>query len=107
MGKFVNDKKGKFKRIMIVVNALATVYVSIYVALSFAGTYRPGTVGVMGIKDWYWSPKYFADESGRMRGELVYPFLPLFWLDKLYWHNDWSGESGPRDATIPSRIPTY
>jgi hypothetical protein len=83
------------------VAAIATGYVCVYVVLSFAGTYRPGTIGLNGIKDWLWYPKYFTSSSGKIRTACIYAFLPLFWLDIHYWHNDWTGQSGPRDETLP------
>lgn len=89
----------KHKSIVTFLAALVAVYVGIYVVLSLAGTYRPGTRGTNGIKDWVWLPKYFTDDSGTWRRGYVYTFLPLFWLDIHYWHNDWTGESGPRDDT--------
>jgi hypothetical protein len=85
----------KTKSAMIVA-AFVCIYVGIYLALSLNGAYMPVAWGTNGIKSWAWTPKYFADESGYFRARLFYVFLPLFWLDDRYWHNDWTGESGPQ-----------
>jgi hypothetical protein len=95
----------KRKRVRLFVVAFLAIYVGTYLVLSLIGTYRPGTVGLRGVKDWVWLPKYFTDNSGRWRWHFIYTFLPLFWLDIRYWHNDWTGESGPRDETLPPRKP--
>ena len=85
---------------VISITTFAIIYVVMYLALSLAGTYRPATWGLNGIKDFAWSPKYFADRTGRLRRGWAYAFLPLYWLDLRYWHNDWTGESGPRDESL-------
>ena len=59
----------------------AGVYLGSYIALSFSGTYMPATQGTNGVKDWVWTPRGFADDSGRLRAGLVIPFLPLWWID--------------------------
>jgi hypothetical protein len=73
-----------------------SVYVATYLVLSFRGAYMPGTIGMQGIKDWVWIPRYFVDESKQEKTRLVQVFLPLYWLDHRFWHNDATGLSGPR-----------
>ena len=97
----------KRKRLVIFFAAFATVYVGAYLALSLAGKYTVGTWGLNGIKSYVWSPKYFVDHSGRFRRGWAVAFLPLYWLDLHCWHNDWTGESGPRYETIPPWKPTH
>jgi hypothetical protein len=93
----------KRKRLKLFIAGLFTVYIGVYLVLSLAGTYRPNMIGLNGIKDWIWLPRYFTSEDGRWRRGCLYTFAPLFWLDHHYWHNDWTGESGPRDETLPPR----
>jgi hypothetical protein len=93
----------KRKRIAKFLVLFATVYVATYLALSTTGTYRPNTIGLNGIQDWFWSPKYFADDFGTLRKGWACAFLPLYWLDLHYWHNDWTGENGPRHEILPPR----
>jgi len=80
-----------------------TAYLGSYLALSLGGAYMPATYGTNGIKDWAWTPRGFADKAGRLRIGLFVPFFPLFWIDSRYWHNDWTGLSGPQ--TMPVRPP--
>lgn len=77
------------------------VYVTVYAALSAGGAFIPGSVGANGIKDWMWAPRGFADEAGRIRTPLLIAFLPLWWIDHHYLHDDWTGRSGPRYTPPP------
>ena len=90
----------KRKRLVMFVTAFAFAYIGLYLALTSAGTYQPATWGLNGIKSFAWSPKYFTDATGRLRRAWAYTFLPLYWLDLHYWHNDWTGQSGPRYETL-------
>jgi hypothetical protein len=49
-------------------------YIGSYVALSLSGAYMPATYGTNGIKDWAWTPRGFADDSGHLRASVVIPF---------------------------------
>ena len=91
------------KKHTIMILTLLVSYVGVYLSLSQSGTYMPFTYGANGIKDWTWTPRYFADDSGRSRIGMFYAFMPLYWLDSRYWHNDWTGLSGPR--RMPALLP--
>lgn len=81
---------------------LVAVYLGSYLSLSLSGAYMPATYGTNGIKDWAWTPRGFACDSGRFRVWLVIPFFPLYWTDLRFWHNDWTGLSGPQK--MPMRL---
>jgi hypothetical protein len=84
---------------------IAAAYVGGYLVLSLCGAYMPATYGTNGIKDWAWTPRGFADQSGRWRIGLFVPFFPLWWIDSRYWHNDWTGLSGPQKMpTRPNKV---
>jgi hypothetical protein len=82
------------------VGAFLAAYLCIYLVLSLTGAYMPATYGLNGIKDWAWTPRYFADGSGRLRVAMFIGFYPLYWYDHRYWHNDWTGLSGPRREPV-------
>ncbi len=80
------------------------IYLGSYLGLSLGGAYMPANYGLNGIKDWAWTPRGFADDSGRLRVGVVIPFFPLYWIDSRYWHSDWTGLSGPQKMPVrPSR----
>ena len=72
-----------------------SLYLGVYLLLSLSGAYMPATYGLNGIKDWAWTPRYFAEKTGRLRPAVFIVFFPLYWMDHRYWHNDWTGLSGP------------
>jgi hypothetical protein len=76
-------------------------YVVPYLGMTLAGGYIPFTSGTNGIKDWIWAPKFISDDTGRFRPGVFHVFLPLFWLDCRFWHNDWTGSSGPHTTLKP------
>jgi hypothetical protein len=76
------------------------IYVASYLGLSLRGSYMPFTYGTNGIKDWAWTPRFFADDAGKYRLVPRYAFMPLYWLDSRYWHNDWTGMTGPRKMPV-------
>ena len=79
-----------------------SVYVSAYVILSLCGAYIPDMYNTWGIQGWIWAPRYFIGESGK-RVLLCSFFRPLHWLDHRFWHNDWTGRSGPRkEPNVPA-----
>jgi hypothetical protein len=84
-----------------IILALALSYVVAYLGMTLGGGYIPFTSGTNGIKDWIWKPKYFIDDTGRFRRGVCYAFLPLFWLDTKFWHDDWTGTNGPRRTLKP------
>lgn len=71
-------------------------YVGIYLLLTSLGSYIPGTWGLRGVKNWLWAPALFADKKGAFRDPIQFAFLPAWLLDRWFWHNDRTGESGPR-----------
>jgi hypothetical protein len=75
---------------------VVAVYVTGYLMLSAHGVYRPFTGGMNHVETWAWFPDgYFRDK--RHVNQLTFTlFLPLWLLDNRYWHNDWTGQSGPR-----------
>jgi hypothetical protein len=90
--------KGKSAAVILVVLSL---YVAAYLGMTMAGGYIPFTSGSNGIKDWIWAPNCMTDDTGRFRPGVSHVFLPLFWLDVKFWHNDWTGSSAPRKALKP------
>jgi hypothetical protein len=45
---------------------------------------------------WIWAPPGFAYKDGRFLTTFGFIFIPLWSLDTHYWHNDRTGQSGPR-----------
>jgi hypothetical protein len=72
-------------------------YCGIYTGLTLSGAYIPYAQGTNGIKDWVWAPCGFAyKKHGRFPTALGWLFYPLWRCDVRYWHNDWTGQNGPR-----------
>lgn len=61
-----------------------------YAALTMAGRYEPGTVGLNGVKSYAWAPLGFASPEGRWNRGLMLVFSPCYFLDCHVWHtSDW------------------
>ena len=74
--------------------SMQLIYSGIYIVLSLRGAYVPAIGGANGsIKGWMWAPPGLAFPSTR-----IWIFAPLWLFDTQYWHNDGSGNSGPRRA---------
>ncbi len=84
--------------------SFVAVYLGSYLALSLGGAYMPAAYGTNGIKWWAWTPRGFADQTGRLRAGLVIPFFPLYWIDSRYWHSDWTGLRGPQRMPVPPNL---
>ena len=80
-------------------------YIGSYLGLTVTGVYMPSIWGLNGIKSWAWTPAGFADASGRLRAPVVILYLPLYWIDHRYWHNDWTGLRGPFTQPVqPNKV---
>lgn len=80
----------KLQRIGSAVSAmLLAVYVLSYTLLSLQGAYGPATAGVHGVKTCAWYPRGFREESGEWRDRTMTVFIPIWFLDLRYWHDDW------------------
>jgi hypothetical protein len=87
-----------FRRKMILLLAvLLTAYVATYSLLSVRGRYEPHAVGVFGIEAYWWAPVGFYNINHRPKeknlgwnASMCYAFLPLWWLDNTYIHNNQS-----------------
>jgi hypothetical protein len=92
----------KMRMIALIIIPLA-IYLGSYAVMSINGTYRPGTFGTNGIKDWIWSPNGFSDSNNRWRPGFYIFFYPLLVADVQLWHNDWTGLSGPRSIPVVNK----
>jgi hypothetical protein len=79
-------------------------YLGSYLALSVSGAYVPGTWGLRGVKNWLWAPALFADQKGAFRDPIQFAFLPAWLLDRWFWHDDRTGESGPRHPAFANEL---
>ena len=68
---------------------LMMAYVLGYTLLSLQGAYGPATAGVHGVKTYAWYPRGFHEESGKWRDRTMAVFIPIWFLDIRYWHDDW------------------
>jgi hypothetical protein len=83
------------KRALASVLGALLLYVGSYVPLSKCGCYAPHCWGLNGIKDWAWTPCGFVSGTGQYRLALFALYLPLYRLDIRFWHDDWTGRTGP------------
>jgi hypothetical protein len=75
-------------------------YFGSYACLSAFGRFQPGSIGANGVKSYRWSPAGF--HSGyRQRWALYQCFLPLYLLDREYWHRECDAGVG-KYPTTPS-----
>jgi hypothetical protein len=69
------------------------IYVLTYSILSLGGRYEPSIVGTFGVEQYWWAPVGFYNNkhpAGNLgwNNAMCYAFLPLWWLDNSYVHND-------------------
>ena len=72
---------------------LAFVYVGTYLLLSLGGRYEPAAWGVDNVKWYAWAPRGFVQDFRWNRGPML-AFLPLYYLDTHFWHNQEALDSG-------------
>jgi hypothetical protein len=87
------------------IGIIAALYVLSYSFLSERGAYGPFTAGANGIKDYAWYPLGYLDQSNHWRMLPIKSYFPLWVLDCKYWHDDWTGQSGPRIPAMPEKAP--
>jgi hypothetical protein len=64
-------------------------YVGSYVALSLQGRFEPTIFGLGYAKSYDWMPAGFYDpEADPPRKPLLYIYLPLWLLDRYFWHTE-------------------
>jgi hypothetical protein len=84
------------RKLIISAVVFMVVYCGSYTGLTLSGAYIPSAYDLRGVMGWIWAPPGFAYKDGRFPTTLGFVFIPLWWLDIHYWHNDESGQSGPR-----------
>jgi hypothetical protein len=89
------------RKLIILGLVLLVVYFASYSGLTLCGRYIPCTFGSNGIKEWVWAPCGFAYKNGRFPTPVGWIFFPLWRCDIHFWHNDWTGRSGPRHSANP------
>ncbi|NQT85389.1 hypothetical protein HQ560_01410 [bacterium] len=65
-----------------------SVYVLVYVNLSFNGRYEPIVVGAGHVKIYSWAPEGFVTEHRWWNRGLWQVFYPLWELDRKHWHTE-------------------
>jgi hypothetical protein len=81
------------KRIAIAAAVLIAIYVASYLYLSAQGCYEAATFGIGHVKSYSWAPQgSFSQYKWRMR--LLQFYLPLYYLDRNFWHTDDKAYSG-------------
>ena len=95
----------RLRRTLPYVAILALCYVGSYVCLSACGRFQPAVIGAGANGNsfkWYmWSPAGF--HSGyRQRWILYEIFLPLYLVDRSYWHREYDAYYGKYPVSRPS-----
>ena len=93
------------RKLIISVPILLGIVAASYLVLTLSGEYIPCTWGTNGIKEWLWAPHGFAYMDGRFPTPLARAFVPFWYLDIHYWHNDWTGQRGPRRTVAIKNVP--
>jgi hypothetical protein len=84
------------RKLIISLLVFLIVYSGSYMGLTMRGAYIPAATDLNGVMWWIWAPPGFAYKDGRFPTILGLIYIPLWSLDTHYWHNDGSGQSGPR-----------
>jgi hypothetical protein len=88
------------RKLIISACVLLVVYFGSYTVLTLRGAYIPSATDLRGVMSWIWAPPGFAYKDGRFPTPFGLIFIPLWYLDIHYWHNDWRGQSGPRHEIL-------
>jgi hypothetical protein len=101
MSAFPNGIARRLRRMLPYLVAGALCYVGSYVCLSAFGRFQPAQIGTNGVKSYRWSPAGF--HSGyRQRWALYRCFLPLYLLDRDFWHRERDAGIGKYPTSSPS-----
>lgn len=85
---------------------LLAAYCLSYYVMTRNGIYVPGAIGTNGVKWYIWEPAGFARADGRWGSIVPMVYLPLYLIDRKWWHVDdnvFNGEYPVRRP--PVRIP--
>ena len=81
-------------RVITIIGAMS-LYPLSYLALSLNGIYYPAAIGLTGVKWYNWAPMGFASRKEyRWNIPIALFYLPLWHLDKKYWHESELARTG-------------
>jgi hypothetical protein len=90
----MKKKRPTLKRwLLSVLTSLILIYVGSYYILSIGGRYEPAGIGLAGVKCYSWAPSGFVKEF-KWQSRLMALYMPLYFLDDLYWHTPEKANSG-------------
>ena len=84
----------------IAVPIFLVLYLSSYFIISLNEIYRPGCVGLNGIKWYEWMPAGYYSEKLEFRRFMFNIYAPLWMLDQRYWHKESGSFAGPKDNRV-------
>jgi hypothetical protein len=102
-GLWVFVASRKVRRVLLSLLTVALCYVVSYTCLSEFGRYEPASIGLAGVKSYWWAPAGFVKDY-RYRMSLFYLYLPLHWADRAVWHRDDDADSGKYPIHVPKDI---
>jgi len=77
--------KPRRRKVLVAVAIALWAYLGSYLFLSFRGRYEPAVIGANGVKYYDWAPAGFV-EGYRWRSGIRNFYLPLYSLDRAFWH---------------------
>jgi hypothetical protein len=85
--------KSHRNKLILLFSSIVAIYVLTYAILSVGGRYEPSVVGTFGVEQYWWAPNGFYShkhKTGNLgwNNVMCYIFLPLWWVDNSYIHND-------------------
>lgn len=93
---------------LLTASALLLVFVAYflsYYVMTRNGAYTPAAYGTNGVKWYAWEPAGFADENGRWGLIVPMVYLPLYVIDRKWWHVDDNVFNGDYPVRHPPRVP--
>jgi hypothetical protein len=95
----------RLRRSMPYLAVAALCYVGSYICLSEFGRFEPAMIGAGAngrVVKWFgWAPAGLVSGYEHRRG-VFYFYLPLYKVDRTYWHRDGDAYSGRYPTSVPS-----